>query len=119
MMPYGPFDFDEETIDREVEDNRIGNYALGYKRESDGGFVPKYVGRSDTDLKKELKAKLPTKSSTRQKFMFGYAGDRKEAFEKECKNYHDFRHQLENDIHPRRPDGTDYRCPVKDCKELQ
>ena len=35
----------------------------------------------------------------------------KEAYEKECKNYHDF-HALLNKIHLDRPDGASYHCPV-------
>jgi hypothetical protein len=37
-----------------VEQNKIGNSVLGYAKESTGGFIPKYVGRSDSDLKMEL-----------------------------------------------------------------
>jgi hypothetical protein len=117
-LQYGPFDFELEIINKKVEDNKMGNYALGYVRQSTSGFVPKYVGRSDNDLKGELIAKLPTKSSTRQQFKFGYAQTVKEAFDKECTNYHDFKRQLENNIHPRRPDGKNYSCPVRGCTEL-
>jgi len=117
-MSYGPFDFDDATIESKVEEGKLGNYALGYERESDKAFIPTYVGRSDTDLKTELKAKLSTKSPTRKKFKFGYCATAKAAFEKECKNYHDFRAQLENEIHPQRPEGTEYPCPVTTCKEL-
>lgn len=41
----------------------------------------------------------------------------KEAFEKECKNYHDFGGDigsLDNDIHPDRPEGKEYECPICD-----
>lgn len=119
-MPYGPFDFDYDTIKVRVDARKIGNYALGYESESSNkGFMPKYVGRSETDLKKELSAKLRTRSPNRKKFMFSYCTTSREAFEKECKNYHDFRSQLENENHPPRPEGTNYPCPVEGCKELQ
>jgi hypothetical protein len=117
-MPNGPFEFDDETIESEVEEDKLGNYALGYESESDKGVIPIYVGRSDTDLRRELKASLSTKSQTRKIFKFCYSASAKLAFEKECKNYHDFRKQLENEIHSRRPEGTKYRCPVTTCKEL-
>ena len=49
--------------------------------------------------------------------LFSYAENSKEAFEKECKNYHDFGGDigsLDNDIHPDRPEGKDYECPICD-----
>ena len=38
----------------------------------------------------------------------------KAAFEKECRNFHDFGgvEKLDNDIHPDRPDGAAWKCPV-------
>ena len=106
-MQYGPFDFDVKTIEANVEGGRKGNFALGYVKQPTGGFVVKYVGRSDTDVKEDLLYNLP-KSSKRQKFKFDYAETDKQAFDKECKNYHDFRKQLENEIHPRRPKDKNY-----------
>jgi hypothetical protein len=117
-MSFGPLDFEEVAIKKKVAEDSIGNFALGYVKQSTGGFVPKYVGRSDSDVRGELLAKLETKSPTRQKFKFDYAHSVKEAFDMECENYHDFIKQLENEIHPRRPDGKDYPCPVKGCTEL-
>lgn len=38
----------------------------------------------------------------------------KAAFEKECALYHDFggpQGQLDNEVHPARPEGTDWQCP--------
>jgi hypothetical protein len=116
-LEYGPFDFDVKSIEAKVESGKKGNFALGYLKEPTGGFVVKYVGRSDTDLKEDLLFNLP-KSSTRQKFKFDYAQTEKEAFEKECKNYHDFRKQLENEQHPRRPKDKNYPCPVQGCTEF-
>ena len=110
------YQFDEAAIERVVQGGKIGNYALGY--EAGGGFQPKYVGRSDTDVKTELKVNLPA-TRTRQRFKFSYAATKKEAFDKECMNYHDFKVDLENDIHPRRPDATNYPCPVLGCTDLK
>jgi len=78
----GSYSFDSATIENTVDKGKVGNYALGYT-EGDT-FYPKYVGRSDNDLQGELKAKLPTRSPTRQRFKFSYAGSSREAFEKEC-----------------------------------
>lgn len=118
QLKYGPFLFDTVTVEEKIESNKIGNFVLGYAKESTGGFVPKYAGRSDTDLKKELRARLQAASKSRQLFKFDYAQTVREAFEKECVHYHDFRKQLDNDTHPRRPEGTDFPCPVQDCDDL-
>ena len=81
------------------------------------GFIPKYVGRSDSDLNKELRTKQ-TRFKSRQLFKFDYTQTVREAYEKEYLHYHGFRRQLDNDVHPPRPEGTDYPCPVQDCNEL-
>ena len=114
-MPGSSNNFDAQTIEAVVDEDEIGNYALGYRE--DNTFYPKYVGRSDSDLRAELKAKLQTKSRTRQRFKFSYANTPREAFEKECQNYHDFG-GLENENHPDRPEGTNYPCPVPGCNQL-
>jgi hypothetical protein len=102
----GPFHLSEPEIDRKIEVGSIGNYALGFINENDH-FIPKYVGRSDDDLNSRLKDWVPKYS----KFKFSTATTKKRAFEEECRNYHDFIKQLDNKIHPDRPDGTDWSCP--------
>lgn len=86
---------------------RAGNFALGVV----GGdiFTVNYVGRSDIDVCAELKSK-PV-GVTHRRFKFSYANSAKEAYEKECVNYHDFS-PPENKIHPDRPKGTSLTCPV-------
>lgn len=115
----GPFGFTSDEIDDLVADDRIGNYALGRIDASDGKFVVQYVGRSDTDIKTELKNRLSLGYSH---FKFSYADSEKDAFEKECRNYHDFggKKKLANERHPDRPDGMDdLECPVADCEEME
>jgi len=118
-LKYGPFLFDSVSIDEQVEPNKIGNFVLGYAKESTGGFIPKYSGRSDNDLKKELHGKLQATSKSWQLFKFDYAETVREAFEKECLHYHNFRKQLDNEMHPPRPKDTNHPCPVQDCNELE
>jgi hypothetical protein len=110
LSMLGPYDFNALEIDRVVTKTSLGNYALGYINEKEKTFYPRYVGRSDSDVNKELKAKLPLKHP---KFKYSYATSAKAAFEKECQNYHDFggRRKLENKVHPNRPSGTDWKCP--------
>lgn len=114
----GPYDFTKEEIDKRVtKKNQEGNYALG-NVDDKSIFTVEYVGRSDTDLNAELKNR--TSWTIYKKFKYSYAISAKAAFEKECNNYHDFggKKSLANEIHPARPDGTSYTCPVSICDEL-
>ncbi len=105
----GPYDFTVDAIDTYVETERIGNFALGRILDN-GNFLPKYVGRSDIDLNVEMKSYLT--SRRHPKFKFIYAESPRAAYDKECRNYHDFINLIDNDIHPRKPDRTNYPCPV-------
>ena len=107
----GPYKFDYATINRIVEANRIGNYALGYM-EGDT-FIVEYVGRSNTGVAERLLDHF-LKREDYQSFKYSYASSIKAAYEKECQNYHDFgglQGKLKNKKHPDRPDGCDYKCP--------
>lgn len=102
-----------------IPDNKIGNYAFGYMDDEDGAFVVCYVGRSDSDLKREIKQQMKTdRAAGCTHFKFSIASTKKEAFEKECRNYHDFggRDNLHNENHPDKPDSTKYKCPVEGCE---
>ncbi|MEA4968763.1 MAG: hypothetical protein VB048_11690 [Bacteroidaceae bacterium] len=105
----GPYLLTNDEIDKRVESGKIGNYALGYVKEK--VFYVKYVGRSDNDLNKRLKEHLGENYSY---FKYSYSSSIKNAFEKECKNYHDFggADKLDNKIHPDKPENTSYKCPV-------
>lgn len=112
----GPYDFTEEKIDEIVTEKSAGNYALGRmkkdkktKKETKT-FLVSYVGRSDDDVNNRLKEHLEEKY---KKFKYSYATSPKEAFKKECKNYHDF-NPPDNKKHPDRPDNTDWKCPYCD-----
>jgi hypothetical protein len=111
-MPYSLSDLNRlsnEKIDAVVTRTAPGVYALDPTER--GAFVVKYVGRSDDDLNKRLKDWVGTKYVY---FKFDYATSPKNAFEKECELYHDNggpEGKLDNEIHPRRPDGTDWKCP--------
>lgn len=105
----GPYEFTSEEIDRVVTKSSPGNYALGNSDEKT--FYVHYVGRSDNDVNQELKAKLDL---NHKEFKYSYAASPKSAFEKECHNYHDFggSNKLDNKIHPGRPSGISWICPV-------
>lgn len=108
----GPYEFTIEKIDKIISDNKIGNYALGYV-ETDCFYVL-YVGRSDTDLKDRIKQHIDEKENYKH-FKYSYADSSKEAYEKECKNWHDFggkTGKLDNKIHPDNPNDKNYKCPI-------
>ena len=110
----GPFALDAKTIDQKVLKTSAGNYALGYVKNKI--FYFRYVGRSDDDVKSRLKQHISEDYSS---FIFSYANSPMAAFERECKNYHDFggSEKLDNKIHPDRPCGHEYlSCPC--CNKL-
>jgi len=104
----GPYKLDKDTVNKIVTKVSAGNYALG-KKNSEGTFLVYYVGRSDSEVNDRLLHWA--KNSSRPLFKFSYASSIKDAFEKECKNYHDF-NPSDNDIHPDRPEGKTWECPI-------
>lgn len=103
----GPYKLDGETIDAKVTKKSPGNYALG-RKDDEGTFLVGYVGRADSDVNARLKSWVG--KTKRPLFKFSYATSAKAAFEKECNNYHDF-NPPSNDVHPDRPNGTNWKCP--------
>ncbi len=103
----GPYTLSEKTIDRVITQTSPGTYVLGYSENST--FYVKYVGRSDNDINSRLRDWVGKYSQ----FKFGYFGSPKAAFDRECTIYHDFgaSEQLDNKIHPQRPENTDWQCP--------
>ena len=66
---------------------------------------------ADEDLNNRLKAWVGSKYKF---FKFDYATSPKNAFEKECELWHDYggpQGKLDNERHPQRPNGTDWKCP--------
>ena len=112
----GPYDLTQEKIEEKIEANKMGNYALGELKEEKGSlvFIVKYIGRSDDCLRTRLKAH----TNNYDKFKFSYAKTVKEAFEKECNNYHDFGEakKLDNKVHPDRSKDENWKCPQ--CKNF-
>ncbi len=112
------FDLTYEVIDKVVAENRIGNYAYGYL-DNRGVFIVLYVGRSDNDLRERIKhgiKDMQEDSSLRyERFKFSYAESVEEAYEKECRNYHDFggdEGKLHNTVHPAKPVNYRGTCPI-------
>lgn len=105
----GPYDLTTEKINEIVTNTSAGNYALGYLNK-ENTFIVEYVGRSDSNLNTRL---LQHIGEGYKKFKYSYANNSKEAFEKECKNYHDFggSDSLNNEIHPAKPADKNWECP--------
>ena len=107
---FGPFSYDQPTIDNVVPTGIIGNYALGHIE--DDSFIVEYVGRSDTDLRD----RLPHSLGKYTHFKFSSASSAIEAYQKECINWHEFggeKGYLANKIHPDKPDGVKLAfCPI-------
>lgn len=110
-MGENSYDLTSAKIDKHVTRTSAGNYALGYAK--DDGFIVQYVGRADSDVNGRLKDHI---GEGFKQFKFSYAPSPKAAFEKECKNYHDFgeSEKLKNKYHPDKPNGSNWRCPVCD-----
>ncbi|MEX2575288.1 MAG: hypothetical protein WD382_01420 [Halofilum sp. (in: g-proteobacteria)] len=100
----------DSKIDEIVTKTSPGNYALGYQGEN--SFIVQYVGRSDSDVNSRLHDWAA--KGKHKRFKFSYASNRKAAFEKECRNFHDFggTEKLQNSAHPDRPNDSDWECPV-------
>jgi hypothetical protein len=105
----GPYDFTAAAVDGSVEGNRIGNYALG-SADKQGSLTVGYVGRSDRDLRAEIKSYLGKKRYPH--FKFSYATSATEAYLKECQNFHDFKMEERGQIHPAKPRESGIICPV-------
>lgn len=115
----GPFALTDNEVSKRVPENVMGNYAFLQKKWLTDEYLVRYVGRSDSDLKKEIKQQMKTdRAKGCTHFKYSIAKSVKEAFEKECKNYHDFGESecLYNDIHPAKPSGTEYKCLVEGCE---
>ena len=52
------------------------------------------------------------------KFCFKYADSLKEGFERECLNYHTYKRQLDDKMHPSPPQGHNIKCPDVICAKF-
>lgn len=119
------FDLDPKKINEIVGDCEQGNYSFGHVNSETGDFTPKYIGRSDTSLAREIGAQYRNFVVNGNRdytiFKFDCADNIEGAYIKECHNYHDFQPQLDNEIHPASP-GTEYPnlyCPIKGCEHSE
>lgn len=107
----GPMKLVPSEIDRAVPHKTPGNFALGYIKETvPRAFIPTYVGRADSDLNRTLK-ELDTDAEW---FKWRVARNAREAWNVQCKNFHDFWEtgHLEMDEHPEPPKDSGWKCPI-------
>lgn len=112
------YELQAEDIDSVVSDElEYGNYRLGIL-DSQKQFWVFYVGRSDKNLNKRLHDHIDEELFEKIRaeniiyFDFNTAKDEKDAFQRECDDYHTFKSDfLLNKNHPDRPNGTSYQCP--------
>ena len=108
----------KENVDAIVPES-IGNYRLGYCEGNE--FIVKYVGRDDTDIHRRLlehvsKVKNGEESEDYKYFWFVEQTSSRNAYLRECKDYHNQNYELDNKIHPAKPDNTDWKCPNQKCE---
>lgn len=108
-MGSSVYKFSKQEVNKVITKTGPGNYALGYLN-ANGRLRVCYVGRSDHNVASRIQDHLE-KGYTH--FKFCYATSSWDAYKRECENYHDFGESddLDNDIHPDRPDGTNWKCP--------
>lgn len=105
-MGAAVYRFQVEVIDRVVVPGQPGNYVIGERSET-GEFFPRFIGRSDTDVRSELKSKLGV---VRYPFFKVSNSGPRNAYDLECAQYHTFRAQLDNKTHPVGPPGSGLTC---------
>jgi len=100
----GPFELEDDVIDREVAAHRPGAFVLG----GSGTFTLRdaRVGRSDTNVNNQLHVYVGSYNY----FAYEYCFSAQDAFECECRLFHDVMPH-DNPVHPQRPPRTTWKCP--------
>ena len=111
----GPFDLELDIIEANVVRSGPGTFRLGHN-DVWGQLSIRFIGRSDDDLKGELRRQAIKKKYTR--FMFQSADKSRQAFERHCREYHKYRGNgyLDNAKHPIVPSHHEIPCPI--CKKI-
>ena len=115
-MPYSkPFPLTDAAIDNVVPKGSPGTYLVG-RMNATGEFVYVKVGRDDVCVNTRLHSYVNNAEFAKwQFFKFHLFATPSEAFEEESRVFHKDRGP-KNEIHPARPDGDNYHCPVdKGC----
>lgn len=97
------FSLTSDEINKQIKtDNAIGSYILyNLALNKDSFHVPKYIGRSDRDLKERLKDHIGNYGY----FSYLLIKTPYEAYKSELANYLKFKDQLDNKEKPSKPEG--------------
>ncbi len=108
----GPYRLTKDEIAAVVAEKSPGSFVLGHLL-PDNTFVPRLVGRSDSDIRQELELQAQLAPAL-DAFTFCYADSPHLAFEQECRDFHTCAEcdALESPRHPTRPSHTHWLCPV-------
>ena len=102
---YGPFVFNDKTIDSTITAKSPGVYLLGYT--ANGIFYVQRTGRSDVNLNARLKS--AEYSGQYREFKTRYCPTDVQAFHDECALWHAYGGS-NNPYHPARPAGKNLHC---------
>ncbi len=69
---------------------------------------PRYVGRSDNDLK----TRITHGKNKYQYYQYCQCDTPNDAYKKESNLWHEHRNYLENENHPDKPEGSTENCPI-------
>ncbi len=84
----GPYAFNHAQINLTVRHKGPGNFALGYLKENQ--FIVRYLGRSDTNLVKELLSWCGNYGNKYSAFKFSPASTAKQAYETQVRLFKEF-----------------------------
>ncbi len=101
----GPYLLNFNAVTTTVSENSPGVFALGHLDPA-GKFRIAYVSRAE----KNLQSRLCEHIGSDLMFKFAYCATARQAFEKECTLFHDFKPPA-NCLHPARSSGSDWLCP--------
>lgn len=108
---HGPFPFHKEVIERCIDCDKPGNYALGY--EELGVFYVRKVGRGDENLREALYEIWDIIGHRYELFFFRYADSSKDAFDYHCRQYHHYlAKDLDEQTPPEPPVNSTRTCPI-------
>ena len=101
-----------DQVRRMVRRDKIGVYVLYHY--SSGETDTMYVGRTeDRPVRERLLEHAQDGECTH--FKFQYCSKKREAYEAECELWHALQ-PIYNVVHPQKPAGKNWACPVRDCE---
>ena len=104
----GPYYLSEKDIHHHLKEASCGVYLL-----SRGNKAVHYVGRSETNLRSSLKQHL--RKGIYSQFWFELTKSALDAYYLECRLYHDYMPEDNQNKHPTAAPDSTWKCPVAGC----